>query len=63
MAYLFISHDLGLVQSIAHRIYVIKQGHVVEHGTAEYILQQSDDAYVNRLKETVLKIGDFRWNS
>lgn len=63
IAYLFISHDLGLVQSIADAIYVIKEGKVVDHGPTDVLLRQSADPYLRQLKEAVLRIGDFRWNA
>lgn len=63
MAYLFISHDLGLVQAIAQEIYVLKDGAVVEHGPTASLLQSTRDPYLTELKQTVLRIGDFRWNA
>ena len=32
LGYLFISHDLRVVRALAHRIVVLRQGRVVEHG-------------------------------
>ena len=37
MAYLFISHDLRVVRALAHHVAVMKEGRVVEEGTAEHI--------------------------
>jgi peptide/nickel transport system ATP-binding protein/oligopeptide transport system ATP-binding protein len=38
IAYLFISHDLGVVGHLAHRIAVMSDGRIVEEGPAERIL-------------------------
>jgi microcin C transport system ATP-binding protein len=37
LAYLFISHDLKVVRALAHYVLVLKEGKVVEEGTAEEI--------------------------
>jgi peptide/nickel transport system ATP-binding protein len=38
IAYLFISHDLGVVRSIAHRIAIMDAGRIVETGTASEVV-------------------------
>ncbi|MCW8887497.1 MAG: dipeptide ABC transporter ATP-binding protein, partial [Gammaproteobacteria bacterium] len=40
MSYLFISHDLNVIRSVSHRVVVMHQGDVVEHGET---LQLFDD--------------------
>jgi len=37
LAYLFISHDLKVVRALAHRVVVLREGKVVEEGTADEI--------------------------
>jgi peptide/nickel transport system ATP-binding protein len=46
---LFISHDLGLVKSIAHRIVVMYKGKIVEQGTAHQILNNPQHPYTKAL--------------
>ena len=35
LTYLFISHDLAVVRALSHQLMVVKQGQVVEQGSAE----------------------------
>ncbi len=37
MAIVFITHDLGIVRRLADRVYVMREGNVVEEGTTEHI--------------------------
>lgn len=38
MSYLFISHDLGVVRAVAHRIAIMDNGRVVEAGDARHVI-------------------------
>ncbi|HEV7417236.1 MAG TPA: ABC transporter ATP-binding protein, partial [Tianweitania sediminis] len=38
VAYLFITHDLGVVRAIADRVAVLDDGRIVEHGSAQEII-------------------------
>lgn len=49
MAIVLVSHDLGVVASLADCISVMHSGRVVEHGTAEQILLQPQDPYTRSL--------------
>ncbi len=49
LAYLFISHDLRVVRALANDIIVMRQGQVVEHGSAEEIFAQPKSAYTRAL--------------
>jgi ABC-type glutathione transport system ATPase component len=53
LAYLFISHDLALVEVIADRVAVMRQGVVVETGTAEAIYRDPQDPYTRQLLEAI----------
>jgi peptide/nickel transport system ATP-binding protein len=48
-ACLFISHDLAVVDILAHRIAVMHHGKLVETGTRDEILRGATDAYTQRL--------------
>ena len=50
---LFISHDLGVVQHMSHRIAVMKDGDIVETGPVEQIFSQPQHPYTRLLLSTV----------
>ncbi|MBZ9741004.1 MULTISPECIES: ABC transporter ATP-binding protein [unclassified Mesorhizobium] len=49
MAIVFITHDLGIVRRFADRVYVMRQGEVVEEGEAEAIFANPQHAYTKML--------------
>jgi peptide/nickel transport system ATP-binding protein len=49
IAYLFISHDLAIVEVFAHRVAVMREGRIVEIGTAEEIFRNPRDEYTREL--------------
>ena len=49
LAYLFISHDLRTVRALAHRVIVMKDGDVVEAGSADAIFDAPQTAYTREL--------------
>ena len=48
-ACLFITHDLAVVDVLAHRIIVMHNGRLVEQGTKDQVLRNPQDAYTQRL--------------
>lgn len=52
-ACLFISHDLAVVDALAHRIVVMHNGKLVEQGTSDQILRAPKDPYTQRLISAV----------
>src|SRR5690606_12948154 len=49
LAYLFISHDLKVVKALANEIIVMRNGKVVESGTAERVFTQPETDYTKAL--------------
>jgi microcin C transport system ATP-binding protein len=49
LAYLVISHDLGVIRAMSHEIMVLKEGHVIEYGEAEQLIQNPQEAYTQEL--------------
>jgi microcin C transport system ATP-binding protein len=49
LGYLFISHDLRVVRALAHRIVVLRNGRVVEHGPADEVLARPRHEYTRAL--------------
>lgn len=56
LAYLFITHDIGVVSYIADRIAVMQAGKIVEQGDAEQILLKPKTEYTQTLMAAIPKI-------
>jgi microcin C transport system ATP-binding protein len=54
LGYLFISHDLRVIRAMSHRVMVLKQGKVVETGTAADIFERPQAAYTQALLSAAL---------
>jgi peptide/nickel transport system ATP-binding protein len=48
LSYLFITHNLGVVEYIADQMAVMRAGHIVEQGAAEAVLQRPQHDYTRR---------------
>jgi peptide/nickel transport system ATP-binding protein len=59
LAYLFITHDLGVVSRISHRAVVMLQGEIVAEGTAAEVFGQPRHPYLVKLLASVpeLRVG------
>ena len=60
LTYLFISHNLGVVEYIADRIAVMYRGNLVELGTTEQIMKNSQHIYTKRLLSSMPIIDPIR---
>jgi ABC-type glutathione transport system ATPase component len=49
VAYLFVSHDLGVVRHISHNVMVLYRGEVVEHGRAADVTGSPEHPYTRKL--------------
>lgn len=54
LAFLFICHNLALVQSFCDRVLVMHDGKIVEEGTPEQIIQTPQSEYTKRLVDAAL---------
>jgi peptide/nickel transport system ATP-binding protein len=56
VAYLFITHNFGVVEYLAHDIAVMQGGRIVEAGPAEQILERPQHAYTQTLLAAVPRL-------
>jgi peptide/nickel transport system ATP-binding protein len=56
LAYLFITHNLAVVEYLAHEVAVMTQGRIVEQGPAHEVLRAPHHAYTKTLLEAVPKV-------
>lgn len=56
LAYLFISHDLKVVRAMSHQVLVMKQGDIVERGTAAQIFDNPQHKYTQALLSAALVV-------
>jgi peptide/nickel transport system ATP-binding protein len=55
LTYLFISHDLAVVSSLADDLLVLQNGSVVEHGSAAQVLSNPEKDYTRALIDAIPK--------
>ncbi len=46
---ILVSHDLGVIRTLADRVMVMRHGRVVEQGLADQILEDPQAAYTQQL--------------
>ncbi|MNN85824.1 putative D,D-dipeptide transport ATP-binding protein DdpF [compost metagenome] len=54
LSYVLISHDLAVVNALAHRLYVMKDGVIVETGDTEAVIAHPRHPYTQRLVQASL---------
>jgi peptide/nickel transport system ATP-binding protein len=57
VSYLFITHNIGVVEYIADHVVVMQSGRVEESGTADQVLRNPQSAYTRTLLAAVPRIG------
>ena len=56
VAYLFITHNFGVVEYLAHDIAVMKDGKIIEAGSADDVLHRPRHAYTQALLSAVPRV-------
>ena len=57
VAYLFITHNFGVVEYLAHDIAVMKDGKLVEYGAAAQVLAHPQHSYTQALLRAVPRLA------
>jgi peptide/nickel transport system ATP-binding protein len=57
LAYLFITHNIGVVETIADEVAVMNAGRIVEQGPADHVLQSPQVDYTRVLLAAVPRLG------
>jgi peptide/nickel transport system ATP-binding protein len=53
IAYLFISHDMAVIERMSHRVAVMRGGEIVEHGTRRAVFENPSNPYTQALMRAV----------
>ena len=56
LTYLFIAHDLAIVEHISDEVLVMNRGRLVEHASADDIYANPQDPYTRKLIDAVPKM-------
>jgi peptide/nickel transport system ATP-binding protein len=56
VSYLFITHNIGVVEYIADRVAVMRSGRIVEQGDCTSVLENPQDAYTRNLIDSVPRL-------
>jgi putative phosphonate transport system ATP-binding protein len=51
-----VTHDLGVVRLLAHRLMVMQGGRVVEHGLTDQVLDDPQHPYSQLLVSSILRV-------
>jgi peptide/nickel transport system ATP-binding protein len=53
LAYLFISHDMAVIERMSHEVAVVREGEIVEHGSRRSVFESPRTAYTRALMAAV----------
>lgn len=56
LSYIFISHDLKVIQAISHRVIIMQNGHIVESGETENLFKNPQLDYTKKLFKAAIEI-------
>jgi peptide/nickel transport system ATP-binding protein len=62
LSYLFISHDLGVIQHVSHEVLVLKDGEVLDHGPVDDVFDDPRHEYTRHLINAIPELPAFRQN-
>jgi len=62
VAFLFITHDLALVERLANRVLVLYKGEIIERGTVEEVFQSPKHSYTKELLSSAPRYETFQKN-
>jgi peptide/nickel transport system ATP-binding protein len=62
ISYVFITHDLAVVRQVADRVYVLRDGALVEHADTDQLLDAPRDPYTKQLIASIPR-ADSVWLS
>ena len=54
LSYIFISHDMNVIRSVADKIIVLQKGKIVEDGNAEKIFKKPKNTYTKKLLDSII---------
>jgi len=56
LSYLFISHDLAVVERLCEQVHVMHMGRIIEHGETAQVLSSPGNSYTQRLVDAVPRL-------
>ena len=56
LSYLFITHDLSIIRTIADEVAVMREGKIVEHGVVDEVMENPKHAYTQKLLKSAPKL-------
>jgi peptide/nickel transport system ATP-binding protein len=56
LSYLFITHDLSIISTIAHHVAVMREGKIVEQGEVSSIMENPQEKYTQKLLKSAPKL-------
>ena len=62
MTYIFICHDLALVELLCDKVIVLNKGNIVESGDAKEIINDPIHPYTKLLVNSIFPVKNKNWN-
>ena len=57
LSYLFVSHDLSVVRQVTDRVFIMRQGKIVEHGPTADVMKTPRESYTRQLLAATPRLG------